>query len=378
MNAHVPGPPGRRGSARLRLALSYAGFLVAAGLAVMAGVYVVLRYVPDYPLTAANPRDSGGLVVPTRGQILDAVIMVSGAVLVVLAVIGLVGGWFLAGWVLRPLRQLNEAVRIAALGRLEHRVRLSGRNDEFRELADAFDHMLDRLENAFEAQERFAANASHELRTPLAVTATLLDVARRDPEGQDHPRLIERLSITNARAIGLTEALLRLADANAVTAVSTPVDLADIARGVVAESAAEAERLGVRLDLASAPTPTLGDPALLTQLTQNLVQNALRHNVGRGGTASVSTDRAPGDGVVLRVENTGQHHTPQTVARLHEPFLRGQGRSGAKPGHGLGLALVSRVVEVHGGVLDLRPRAGGGLTVTVTLPRLRGHPTSSP
>ncbi|WP_047868682.1 HAMP domain-containing sensor histidine kinase [Nocardiopsis sp. RV163] len=378
MNAHVPGPSGSRGSARLRLALSYAGFLVAAGLAVMAGVYVVLRYVPDYPLTAANPRDSGGPVVPTRGQILDAVIVVSGVVLVVLAVIGLVGGWFLAGWVLRPLHRINEAVRIAASGRLEHRIRLYERDDEFRQLADAFDHMLDRLENAFETQERFAANASHELRTPLAVTATLLDVARRDPEGQDVPRLVERLSVTNARAVELTEALLRLADANAVTAVSAPVDLADIVRGVVAENSAEAERRGVRLYLASAPAPTLGDPALLTQLTQNLVQNALRHNSGRGGTASVGTGRSPGAGAVLRVDNTGPHHTPETVARLHEPFLRGRGRFGPDSGHGLGLALVARVVEVHGGALDLRPRAGGGLTVTVTLPRLSGHPTPSP
>ncbi|MEU3308773.1 sensor histidine kinase [Nocardiopsis sp. NPDC055551] len=367
-----------RGSARLRLTLGYAGFLVFAGLAVLVGVYVVLRYVPDYPLTAANPRDADN-VIPARPEILRAVVNVSGVVLLMLAVIGLVGGWFLAGWVLRPLRRINEAVLVAATGRLGHRVALSGPNDEFRRLADAFDHMLDRVQDAFEAQERFAANASHELRTPLAVNATLLDVARRDPEGQDHPRLLERLDITNARAIDLTEALLRLADANSVTAASAPTDLAEIARGVVTESEDEARRFGVRLCPALTPAPAIGDTVLLTQLTENLVRNSLRHNIGVGGagtgddteagTASVTTGRDPRTGeAVLRVENTGPVYTARTVARFHEPFLRGQGRIGSGQGHGLGLALVARVVDVHGGTLDLRPRAGGGLTVTVVLP----------
>ncbi|MGW5878277.1 sensor histidine kinase [Nocardiopsis terrae] len=368
-------PPGPRVSARLRLTLGYAGFLVIAGLAVLAGIYVVLRYVPNYPLTAANPSDAH-LVIPARSEILSALVNVSGAVLLVLAVLGLVGGWFLAGWVLRPLRRINDAVLTAATGRLEHRIALSGRNDEFRQLADAFDHMLDRLQDAFEAQERFAANAAHELRTPLAVNATLLNVARRDPEGQDHPRLLERLDITNARAIELTEALLRLADANAVTAAAAPTDLAEVARGVVARHADEAKRAGVRLRHTLPPAPTVGDITLLTQLTENLVHNSLRHNTRAGtadeGTASVTTGRDPRTGgALLRVENTGPVYTPQTVARLHEPFLRGQGRVSTGQGHGLGLALVARVVDVHGGTLELWPRQareGGGLTVTVTLP----------
>jgi two-component system sensor histidine kinase VanS len=174
-----------RVSARLRLALSYAVFLVAAGAVVLLGVYVVLRYVPDYPLTAANPQDAG-TVVATRQQILSALVGVSAIALVGLAIIGIVGGWFLAGWVLKPLRRINEAAVIVASGDLRHRIQLDGRNDEFRQLADAFDHMLVRLHDAFEVQERFAANASHELRTPLAVTATMLEVAARRPDEQDY------------------------------------------------------------------------------------------------------------------------------------------------------------------------------------------------
>ena len=273
-------------SARLRLTLSYAGFLLLAGAAVLAGVYVVLRFVPNYPLTAANPRDPGGA--GSRGEILDAMVKLSGAILAALAVIGLAGGWLLAGWILRPLQDINAAARIAATGRLDHRIRLGGRSDEFKQLADNFDDMLGRLDEAFGRQERFAANASHELRTPLAVTATLIDVAQAAPEEQDYPQLLERLKLTNARAIGLTEALLRLADANAVTAASEPVDLATIAADAVADTADEAEGRGVTLEERLEPAQTVGDATLLAQLAANLVQNAVRHNVP-GGHARVST-----------------------------------------------------------------------------------------
>lgn len=361
-----------RVSARLRLALSYAVFLVAAGVVSLVGVYIVLKYVPNYPLTPANPRD--GSIAASRGEILHSVVAVSGYILGALAVIGVSGGWVLAGWILRPLRRINEAAQIAATGRLDHRIRLSGRNDEFRQLADSFDHMLTRLDDAFATQERFAANASHELRTPLAVTETLLDVARRDPDGQDYPALIHRLSLTNARAIHLTEALLRLADANAITAVSEPVDLAAIVRDAVTDHTAEAARHDVTLDVRLTPAPTVGDAALLAQLAANLIQNAIRHNQA-SGTARVSTHRGP-DTVTLRVENTGAHYTQQAAAQLAEPFLRGTGRisvRGRERSHGLGLTLVSRITDVHDGTLTITARDSGGLAITATLPAGR-HP----
>lgn len=137
----------RRISARFRLALSYAVFLVAAGAVMLFGVYLVLRYVPNYPLTAANSSEAD-IPVASRWEILNAVVGVSGIILATLAVIGMVGGWILAGWVLRPIQRINEAAQIAAAGRLDHRIQLTGRNDEFRQLADTFDHMLDRLHDA--------------------------------------------------------------------------------------------------------------------------------------------------------------------------------------------------------------------------------------
>jgi two-component system sensor histidine kinase VanS len=360
-----PGPPV---SARLRLTLGYAGFLFVAGLTVLVGVYVVVRFVPAYPLTTSDPSLSDQVDIASRGQILAALLHVSLVALLVLAVIGLVGGWLLAGWVLRPLHRIEEAVRIAATGRLDHRIRLSGPDDEFRRLADGFDHMLDRLQDAFAAQERFAANASHELRTPLAITATMLDVARRDRD-PDHTVLLERLGIVNDRAIGLTEALLRLSAVDAVTAASAPVDLAGTARRAVAEAREEAGRRGIDLDCRTAPAPVLGDGELLLRLADNLVRNAVRHNV-EGGTAAVTAGPGPDGTAVLRVANTGTEHTAESAARLTEPFLRGGGRARREgEGYGLGLALVARIAAVHGAALDIEPRAGGGLTVTVTLPQ---------
>lgn len=363
-----------RVSARLRLALSYAIFLVAAGFVTLAGVFVVLYHVPNYPLTAANPSDVG-TAVASRGEIIEALAEVSRTVLLVLAVIGISGGWVLAGWILRPLQRINEAAQIAATGRLDHRIRLTGRNDEFRQLADTFDLMLDRLHDAFSTQERFAANASHELRTPLAVNATLLDIARRHPDQQDYPTLIARLSSTNARAIGLTEALLRLADANSVTATAEPLDLANIARTAIAETAAEAEHARVQIDTRLNTAPTIGDATLLEQLATNLIQNAIRHNHSPGSACVTTSHDAQRGTITLRVENAGNHYTPEQAARLSEPFLRGAGRitqPGREKGYGLGLALVSRITTIHDGTLTCTPRNGGGLIVTVTLPgRLR-------
>jgi two-component system sensor histidine kinase VanS len=360
--------PAIRVSARLRLALSYAVFLVAAGAVVLFGMYVVLRYVPDYPLTAANPQDAG-TVVATRQQILGALVGVSALALVGLAIIGIVGGWFLAGWVLRPLRRINEAAQLVAAGDLGHRIRLGGRNDEFRQLADSFDHMLGRLHDAFEVHERFAANASHELRTPLAVTATMLDVASRRPEEQDYPQLLERLRIMNDRAVQLTVSLLRLADADAVGAVAEEVDLADLVRTTIEDEADEARRRAVTITPELELATVAGDARLLAQLVTNLVQNAIRHS-GRGGSARMSTrtDRARGM-VRLRVDSTGSTFTNEEAARLAEPFLRGSGRvASGERGHGLGLALVHRIARVHGGSLTIAPRDGGGLVITVELP----------
>jgi two-component system sensor histidine kinase VanS len=285
-----------------------------------------------------------------------------------LLVFGLVGGWLLAGRMLAPLDRITYAARIAANGSLSHRIRLPGRNDEFRELADSFDAMLGRLEAQVAEQQRFAANASHELRTPLAITQTLLEVARNDPN-RHSGELDERLRAVNARAIDLTEALLLLSRADQRSFTPEHVDLS-----LIAEEAAEtllplAEKRGLTIETSGDRTLTNGSPALLVQLTTNLVHNAIVHNLPEQGSVWVTTSIQPRS-AVLTVENTGEQLTAQSVATLAEPFQRGSERVRTEHdgGLGLGLAIVKSITQAHDGTVTLTPRQAGGLCVTVQLP----------
>ena len=345
-------------SVRLKLTLSYAGFLMAAGAVLLTASWVYLTRVPHVGLILDPDYER---VVVREFAPTAAVVMAF------LLVLGLAGGWLLAGRMLSPLARITDATRIAATGSLSHRIRLPGRNDEFRELADAFDTMLARLEAQVAEQQRFAANASHELRTPLAITQTLLDVARND-QGRGDDELVERLHFVNSRAIDLTEALLMLSRADQRTFAREDVDLS-----LVAEEAAEtllplAEGRGATIETTGDATPTIGSPALLQQMTTNLVHNAIVHNLPDQGAVLVTTGVHAGS-AVLTVENTGATLTPQLVATLAEPFQRGTQRIRTDhAGVGLGLAIVKSIAQAHDGTLSLSPRAGGGLCVTVQLP----------
>jgi two-component system, OmpR family, sensor histidine kinase VanS len=288
-------------------------------------------------------------------------------VMAFLLVFGLLGGWFLAGRMLAPLTSITDATRIAATGSLAHRIRLPGRNDEFRELADAFDAMLAQLEAHVAEQQRFAANASHELRTPLAITQTLLEVARKDAN-HDNGELVDRLHYVNTRAIDLTEALLVLSRADQRSFVREPVDLSLIAEEATETLLPLAENRGVTIETSGEMTPAIGSSALLQQMATNLVHNAIVHNLPDDGTVWVTTSVHP-TSVGLTVENTGEKLTPQLVSTLVEPFRRGTERIRTDhAGAGLGLAIVKSITEAHDGILTLTPRAAGGLCVTVQLP----------
>jgi two-component system sensor histidine kinase VanS len=281
-----------------------------------------------------------------------------------LLVFGLAGGWLLAGRMLAPLTRITDATRLAANGSLSHRIRLPGRSDEFRELADSFDTMLARLEAQVAAQQRFAANASHELRTPLAITQAILEVAERSPNSD----VTERLRAVNTRAIELTEALLLLSSADQRSFSREQVDLSLIAEEATETLLPLAEKHGVTIETTGEITPADGSPALLLQLTTNLLHNAIVHNLPDHGTVHVSTTSCPGS-VLLTVENTGNNLTPQQVATFTEPFQRGTERArGDHPGVGLGLAIAKSITEAHDGTLTLTPRESGGLRVTVQLP----------
>ena len=357
-------------SVRLKLTLSYAGFLMVAGALLLATVWVVLlRYVPEVihvpPETV--PGGAGGMFIPNQGDLERAFVPRAIQAMVFLLVFGLVGGWILAGRMLAPLDRITKATRLVAGGSLSHRIEMEGRSDEVRELADAFDVMLARIESDVAEQKRFAANASHELRTPLAITKTLLDVARNDPD-HDRQELAERLQVVNARAIELTEALLVLNRVDQRSFTRETVDLS-----LISEEASEtllplAEKRNVTIETSGEVTPTVGSSALLLQMTTNLLHNAIVHNLPDGGAvqAWATTDT---DAAVLTVENTGETVSPELISTLTEPFQRGSERIlSDHAGVGLGLAIVKSIVEAHDGELRLEPGREGGLRVTVRLP----------
>ncbi|MFD5910666.1 sensor histidine kinase [Streptomyces massasporeus] len=349
-------------SARLKLTLSYAGLVLVTGAVLLAVVWLfLLRYVPD--------NSQGLLGVSPNRFLLSRIFGRAAAVAMgLLLVFGFVGGWVLAGRMLAPLTRISEAARTAGSGSLSHRIRMEGRQDEFRELADTFDTMLEQLESHVAEQQRFAANASHELRTPLAISKTLLDVARKDP-ARDRDELLQRLQAVNARAIDLTEALLLLSRSDGGAFARESVDLS-----LVAEEATEtllplAEQRRITLDVTGGAALTNGSGELLLRMVTNLVQNAVVHNVPVGGTVTVHTEARHGTSV-LRVENTGPAVPGELVPTLTEPFQRGteRVRTDEHAGVGLGLAIVHSIVRAHDGTLDLVARPAGGLVVTVRFP----------
>ena len=363
-------------SVRLKLTLSYAGFLMLTGFLMLAAAWFAgqpgrsfdwLRYVPEDLI-----RTLGGLVPGNRAFLLRAYAPAAAVVLVFLLGFGLLGGWILAGRMLAPLIRITDATRLATNGSLSHRIELPGRRDEFRELADAFDTMLERLEAHVGEQRRFAANASHELRTPLAITQTLLDVARNDPN-RDIGELVDRLRVINTRAIELTEALLLLSRADQRSFHRERIDLSLLAEEATETLLPLAEKRGISIETSGDVAHTLGSPALLLQMTTNLVHNAIVHNLPELGAVWITTSVQP-ETVVLTVENSGETLAPQKVSTLVEPFQRGTERARTDhAGVGLGLAIVKRIVQAHDGTLTLSPRPAGGLRVTVQLPAAPPH-----
>ena len=374
---------------RLRLTLLYSSLFLVSGVALLAATYLIFRSTTGVDLivpTGISHRSiSPGDLNDVRRMFAGAVqreshgrhegLIESGVALAIMTIVSIAFGWLVAGRVLRPLRTMTATTRQISERNLNQRLALSGPPDELKDLADTVDGLLARLETHVVEQQRFAANASHELRTPLALTQTLLEVARNDPN-RVNGELVETLHAVNARAIDLTEALLLLSRAGQRSFSAEHVDLS-----LIAEEAAEtllplAEKRGVSIETSGEETPTTGSHALLLQMTTNLVHNAIVHNLPEHGTVCVTTSAHP-DTVVLTVENAGEQLTPRRVSTLAEPFQRGTQRIRADhAGVGLGLAIVKSIAQAHDGALTLTPRAAGGLCVTVRLPAALPHTDS--
>lgn len=277
--------------------------------------------------------------------------------------------WTFTSRVLRPLREITGTARRLSIESMGERIGEIRSRDELAELARTFDDMLDRLQDAFDSQRHFVANASHELRTPLSVIRTELDVTLSDEHADEAEfrRMAGVVLDATNRAGQLVNSLLLLARTDGAGLVTRElVDLTVLVERAWSAVRGEAEQRGLRADFAMQPSPAIGDSALLERIAGNLVENAVRHNVD-GGWIEVTTE--PGaQWSTLRVRSSGGLLDPAAVPELFQPFRRAGVARTARSGAGLGLSIVRAAVQAHGGTVSAEPVVGGGLAVTVRLP----------
>jgi signal transduction histidine kinase len=365
-------------SARLRLTLLYSGMFLLLGTAL---IVIILVLVWNGDVVGSSSR-SVAVAVPSRpgAPVQEAVtqqhsadvarlLAVSWLTLAFTAAASAPLGWFAAGRMLRPLRQMTATARSISAGNLHDRLALAGREDEFKQLGDTFDDLLGRLDASFAAQRRFVANAAHELRTPLTLERTLLQVALADPNASvaSLRATCEELLASGRSQERLLEALLTLATSERGRERRESLDLAPLTERALART--EAEIAGRHLEVRPGLKPAAlhGDEPLIERLIANLLDNAISHNY-EGGWIGIET-ATESEHAVLRVANGGQVIDPDEVGRLFEPFHRGAGeRTATDRHHGLGLSIARAIVRAHDGEITAAPQPGGGLVVTVRLP----------
>ncbi|MFG2045555.1 sensor histidine kinase [Dactylosporangium sp. NPDC048998] len=369
---------------RWRLTLLQTVVFLVAGAVVITMVYLQNRIVITKAIAASTlPDDTARLAQPVQsvqtptlnldaiairrnealGTLLIQWIM---ALIVMTAMAGLLA-WWVTGRVLNRVHLMSAQARRISTANLHERIAVQGPTDEIKELSDTFNDLLNRLEEAFNAQARFIANASHELRTPLTVARTTLQVGLATTDPARINRVREELLRNNDRCIALINGLLTLARGEQGQRRLEAVELDEIVHQVAAESTATAPPDGPRLQVdVPARCTVSGDPLLLAQLVHNLLDNAVRYN-RPGGEVLVELDTLDAD-VRLTVSNTGPAIGADEADRLFEPFYRGAERTGHTDGAGLGMSIVRAIADNSGGQASARPRDGGGLVVEVLIP----------
>ncbi|AWT45966.1 MULTISPECIES: sensor histidine kinase [Streptomyces] len=392
-----PAFPWLRPTIRIRLTLLYGGMFLIAGILLLSIIYLLAAQAlntgneplfkivggQNIKVTSDNcpAVTTGDLTLPEfnaaisacidqqRRVALDHLLSRSLLALLGLAVIAFAFGYAMAGRVLSPLGRITRTARAVAGSDLSRRIELDGPDDELKELADTFDEMLERLQRAFTAQQRFVGNASHELRTPLAINRTLLEVHLSDPGAPvELQQLGKTLLATNERSEQLVEGLLLLARSENQIVERKPVDLAEVAGQALDQVHGEAADKGVEIRGKREPAVVQGNGVLLERIALNLVQNAVRYNIPEGGWVEVTTEVQHGQAVLV-VSNTGPVVPAYEIDNLFEPFRRLRtDRTGSDKGVGLGLSIARSVARAHGGHISATPREGGGLEMRVTLP----------
>jgi signal transduction histidine kinase len=345
---------------RLQLALLYAGAFVALGAALLAVSGLLVR---SGSVSVTGGSSSQNAFIGRHFNVGPALVFLATVVVAVAL------GWLIAGRFLRPLRTITATARDISATNLSRRLGITGREDELTELGATLDDLFTRLEASFHAQRHFVANASHELRTPLTAERTLLQLALADPDAtvQTLRSTCQQVLALGDQQERLIEALLTLASSEGGIDRRARFDLAGIAGKAIMDRRREADRRGIRIDAALDAAMAGGDPSLAASLVENLVDNAIRHNLD-GGRVEIST-AATGGQATLAIGNTGAVIPPGEVDRLFQPFQRlGAERVGHTGGNGLGLAIVRAIAAAHGATLTANARPDGGLGIQVTFP----------
>jgi signal transduction histidine kinase len=377
----------KRGTIRLRLTALYAGLFLATSTILLIGVNLLLRVAIENRVTIIRQgsvpmNDTGQVIGVPKGdpihftrsaemaravsELPDAMARfqwtVTAVFIIVLTLVSVVAGWWLAGRMLRPLHHITATARRLSLTSLHERIALSGPADELKELADTFDAMLERLGRSVDSQSRFVANASHELRTPLAIQRASIEIGLADPLPGWLAEVRQELLETNRRSERLIDGLLVLAQGERGLDGREPVRLDELVRKAAEDLALDDMTLMLDVE----PVTVSGDTVLLSRLVANLLDNAVRYN-RPGGSVEVGLT-AEG---ALVVRNTGAEVPPERIGELFEPFRRlHAARTRSAEGAGLGLSIVASIARAHDAEVTARPNSGGGLEFTVRFPAL--------
>ena len=383
--------PSWMGSIRFRLTAVWSILVFGLAALVVGGIYLGLQYSLKNQKISATAFQVGGItfIQPDQAQLvqravneraLDALRVYSFWALLALFFLSLIVGWIVSGRLLRPLGEISNSVREIQASDLKQRIDLGGPNDELRQLADTFDDMLGRLDEAFEGQRQFIHEASHELRNPLAVIRTNLEVTLADPDASAEElrhaaEVVERSSERMAR---LVDDLLVYARKGTLSLERDPVDVALLINEAAEEFTAPAMAAGVHLvHQASGGLWVVGDRLALRQALGNLLANAIRYSPE--GTTVRLRCGLEGPWVWLAVEDQGPGIDLVDQDRVFQRFWRGDSREGRQQGRsGLGLTIVRQIAEAHGGEVKLVSQVDHGSAFALWLPALAPLQPSPP
>ncbi len=384
--------PNAMRSVRFRLTLLYSVMLFGVASIVVGGIYWGLsRSLDDQISREMAIRESGTIAFDVEQDLYEQrrefEILVDQRTLETLRTYSIVGlgalfimsfgvGWFTAGRVLMPIGRITRVARDIQATDLSRRIGLLGPNDDLKQLADTFDAMLDRLQRAFDNQQRLIHDTSHELRNPLAVMRTNLDVTMSDPGStiEDYQHTVEVAQRSSERMSKLVDDLLAYARHEAATRIEAPVDVTRLVGDLVDEFVGPAEATGLELAVdVEDDLHVVGHARSLEQAVANLLANAVRF--APLGTAIAVTAGADSGWVWITVADQGPGIDPEDRERVFQRYVRaGEGEAGRPhlaggKGSGLGLAIVREIVQAHRGEVSLVDTPAGAM-FAMWIPRL--------